>query len=249
MSTVTCPQGHQSNDPEWCDVCGTRLGESSAAEGTPASEPSAATEPPAAAEPPAVDPSLAPCPHCGVPNPPDNLFCEGCGYDFTTGQAPPEPESVAAAATSASSPLAPPEGESASGESSVNWVAIVTVAPEWYAIKGTLAEAPCPPVTTSTIPIGGHSALIGRTSQSRGVRPEIALDADTGVSRRHAQFVRDGDNISVVDLSSTNGTYVVYDGEQPDEETPAIQPGVSVAIDDGDSVYVGAWTRLQIRKA
>ncbi|HQV57584.1 MAG TPA: FHA domain-containing protein [Ilumatobacteraceae bacterium] len=246
MSSVTCPQGHQSNDPEWCDVCGTRL----TAPGAPSATAEPASLDPVAAEPvaaePAADLSLAPCPHCGVPNPPDNLFCEGCGYDFTTGQTPPDPDGGTAAA------LSTPPGEAEDGlasASSVNWVVIVSVAPEWYAIKGALAEAPCPPVTTSTIPIGGHAALIGRTSQSRGVRPEIALDADTGVSRRHAQFVRDGDNVSIVDLSSTNGTYVVYDGEQPDDDAPAIQPGVAVAIDDGDSVYVGAWTKLTIRKA
>ena len=238
MSTVTCPQGHQSNDPEWCDVCGARLGAS------PAAQP----EPPAEGDEPALDPpapSGVPCPHCGVSNPPDSLFCEGCGYDFTTGQAPPsaEPATPAPPAAAVVEPAAAPL------ESAVKWVVIVTVAPEWYALKGTLAEAPLPPTTTSTVPIAGHTALIGRTSQSRGVRPEITLDGDTGVSRRHAQFVRDGDNLSVVDLSSTNGTYVVYEGEIPTGDTPAVAPGVSTAIDDGDSVYLGAWTRLTVRKA
>ena len=26
MSTVTCPIGHESTDPEWCDTCGARIG-------------------------------------------------------------------------------------------------------------------------------------------------------------------------------------------------------------------------------
>src|SRR5690606_25776352 len=42
------------------------------------------------------------CPHCGALNVEDALFCESCGYDFTTGtppmgsdpQPPPEPDSV-----------------------------------------------------------------------------------------------------------------------------------------------------------
>lgn len=28
------------------------------------------------------------CPHCGTVNPATNLFCEGCGFDFTTGALP-----------------------------------------------------------------------------------------------------------------------------------------------------------------
>ncbi len=41
MSTVTCPIGHESTDPEWCDTCGARIG------GLPAGRP----EPAAGAEP------------------------------------------------------------------------------------------------------------------------------------------------------------------------------------------------------
>jgi len=28
------------------------------------------------------------CPNCQAPNSPDALFCEACGYDFTTGTLP-----------------------------------------------------------------------------------------------------------------------------------------------------------------
>ncbi len=43
-----------------------------------------------------------------------------------------------------------------------------------------------------------------------------------------AQFVRDADSVSVVDLSSTNGTYVVVAGTDPDEDSPPLTPGVPV---------------------
>lgn len=234
MSTVTCPNGHQSADPDWCDTCGAKIG------GSPSAVPSAAPAPSGASspgQPPPVTPSAPPvtCPHCQELNPADALFCEVCGYDFTTGQAP------------ASAPLPPPVATSAPVESSAGWVAVVEVDPRWYELKGALADQPCPPVSSSTVPLSNHTALIGRSSASRGVRPEITLDADTGVSRRHAQFVRDGDHLTVVDLSSTNGTYVVAAGGEPDERTTALVPGVPTELRDGDRVYVGAWSRLTVR--
>ena len=81
MSTVACPNGHQSTDPDWCDTCGAKIG------GSPPSPqpPSHATTSPALTSAPVH------CPHCTELNPADALFCEVCGYDFTTGQAPPAP--------------------------------------------------------------------------------------------------------------------------------------------------------------
>ncbi|MCU1501780.1 MAG: domain containing protein [Ilumatobacteraceae bacterium] len=255
MSTVTCPNGHQSNDPEWCDTCGAKIADgteaaapsppssSAAAPDAPAAAPAAAPSDPSGAAsapeagplaPPAPGATLA-CPHCGTPNAVDNLFCEQCGYDFTTGQAPPEPQAV---------PVAPPE-EPVTGQ---RWVVIVEIDPQWFALKGELADQQRPAPSSSTVALAQHTALVGRTSQSRAVRPEIALDNDTGVSRRHAQFVRDGDDVSVVDLSSTNGTYVVPAGTEPDDDTPALEPGVPAVLGDGDRVFVGAWSRLTVRK-
>ena len=132
-------------------------------------------------------------------------------------------------------------------ESAVGWLVVVEVDRQWYGLKGTLADQPCPTSSSSTIPLSNHTALIGRSSASRGLRPEVALDADTGVSRRHAQFVRDGDSLTVVDLSSTNGTYVVGTDTEPDDTTVALVPGVPTELRDGDRVYVGAWTRLTVR--
>ncbi|MEI7547675.1 MAG: FHA domain-containing protein, partial [Actinomycetota bacterium] len=117
----------------------------------------------------------------------------------------------------------------------------------WYALKGALADQPCPPVSSSTVPIASHTALVGRTSASRNIHPEIPLDADTGVSRRHAQFVRDGDVLTVVDLSSTNGTYVLRPGEEPYADSASLVAGVPCVLNEGDRVYVGAWSRLTVR--
>ncbi len=254
MSTFTCPNGHESNDPEWCDTCGAKINGGGGAAGAPQAGgalPDPGAVAPAAeaiATPAAPDPgtgpdpvappptgAMQPCPHCATPNAVDNLFCEQCGYDFTTGQAPPEPEA----------PPPPPPEQPVSGQ---KWVVIVEIDPQWFALKGELADQQCPAPSSSTLALAQHTALVGRTSQSRAVRPEIALDNDTGVSRRHAQFVRDGDDVSIVDLSSTNGTYVVVAGTEPDADTPALEPGVPTVLGDGDRVFVGAWSRLTVRK-
>lgn len=232
MSTVACPNGHQSTDPEWCDTCGAKIGgPSTPAAATPGVP--AESVPPVASTPAAA--ATVTCPHCNEINPADALFCEVCGYDFTTGQTPP-----------GAAPVAPAEAP-VQVSSSVSWIAVVEVDEQWYALKGALADQPCPSASTSTIPLSNHTALVGRSSASRGLRPEVALDGDTGVSRRHAQFVREGDVLTVVDLSSTNGTYVVPSGSDPDAASAAIVPGVPVELHDGDRVYVGAWSRLTVR--
>jgi len=223
---IVCPNGHTSGDPEWCDTCGAPIGS------RPLPPPSPAAAPPAPAS---ALPAPALCPNCGAVNDAANLFCESCGYDFTTGQAPP-----------AAADLAPPTP--VSRPSPVNWVVVVEVDRAWFALKGTLADEPCPPASSSTVAVTQHTALIGRSSQSRDIHPEIPLDADTGVSRRHAQLVRDGEGIAVTDLSSTNGTYVVAAGSEPDAATQPVASGMPVQLHDGDRIYLGAWSRLTVRR-
>lgn len=242
MTTVTCANGHESADREWCDTCGAPIGAPVVA--APAAAPAGAT-PATVGSGSALPPET--CPHCSTLNPASALFCESCGYDFTTGQAP-EPIATPQPAVVPTAPAA------ASG-----WVLVVEVDPEWFGLKGELSDQPCPPATTRTVPLVAHTSLVGRSSQSKNVHPEIALDGDTGVSRRHAQFVRPVDvdaaasdpavaELSVIDLSSTNGTYVVEAGQSPTALTEPIATGVAVSLRDGDRVYVGAWSRLTVRR-
>ena len=252
-ANATCPNGHVSADPEWCDTCGAKLG-----------APAAGAPGPTAAVPPAstLDVSgghIAPvsCPHCGAMNSADNLFCESCGYDFTTGQTPeppaaPGPDPAAAAAAATITPADPSATASAAGTpgttGTTGWTVVVEVDPAWFALKGELADRPLPSPSTSTVPLFGHVSLVGRTSQSRGLRPEIALDTDTAVSRRHAQLLVEDDKLSVVDLSSTNGTYVLDAGQVPTDDAVPLAAGVPAMLDDGDQVFVGAWSRLTVRR-
>ncbi|MCA1781243.1 MAG: FHA domain-containing protein [Dermatophilaceae bacterium] len=77
--TRTCPEGHASQSEDYCDVCGIAMAPDSTGAG----------------EPDATAPDLAPvrgttqeCPNCAAANPADALFCEACGYDYTTGTMP-----------------------------------------------------------------------------------------------------------------------------------------------------------------
>lgn len=221
-----CPNGHTSGDPEWCDTCGAPM---SGASATVAAAPSTS--------PPAIAPVS--CPHCSAMNSADNLFCESCGYDFVTGQTPEPAEAP---------PIVEEPGSSAPAAVPGGWVVVVEVDPAWHALKGELADRPLPPASTSTVPLTQHASLVGRTSQSRGLRPEIALDADTAVSRRHAQLIVEADKLTVVDLSSTNGTFVLDGGVAPTDASEPLAPGVSAVLDDGDQIFVGAWSRLTVRR-
>lgn len=269
--TSVCPAGHDSAASDYCDVCGLAI-------------PEAASTPPAAPEPaaPAEDPDAATCPNCQASNPPNALFCEACGYDFTTGTMPrpldppsldlgalglpdpgapeaPEdgpdgaeeslgtsgaadvPQSAAPAATPPAAPpssVAPPLAE--------DWVAEVWIDPDWYD-----AQDNADPLPSAGVPqvrrIASRSVLIGRESRSRGIHPDLDLGSDNGISRRHCQLTTDGTRWFVEDLGSSNGTYVGGSvGALPDRPIP---PGEKREIASDERLYLGAWTRVVIRRA
>ncbi|MEO6996900.1 MAG: FHA domain-containing protein [Terracoccus sp.] len=140
MSAV-CPNGHTSDADDYCDTCGSPIDpaaqpaptgsgsapadptvETSASAGAsgskssldldPAPAPTAAT-----ANPVVGPPTTLSCPNCHTENAEGALFCEACGYDFTTGAMPRDPS-------------APPEAEGgASGEHDDGDVAPSTVGP------------------------------------------------------------------------------------------------------------------------
>lgn len=251
VSTFTCPNGHPSTASDYCDTCGVPIpaGAQTPATSTTPPDPSAgvagavvtegdegaSTSAPAAQE----------CPNCGFPHDAAALFCEACGYDFTTGTMPRPPDPSTGADANAvtgggeePAPLAP--------AIAVEWVAEVWVDPDWY--QAQESEDPCPsPGLPAVVELTAKSVLIGRPSTSRNIHPEIDCTGDPGVSRRQAQLTTDGQRWWVEDLQSSNGTYVgPASGPLPTDPVP---PGQRRELSQDDRIYVGAWTRLVVRRA
>ena len=215
------------------------------------------------------------CPDCGTTNDADNVFCEVCGMNFATGEKPaPPPAPTPISGTGAGAtpspgepgtgapdpdqpdPPAPVERPNPTRASvapattaagpAVEWVAVVEIDPAFFASNlaaDHAGELTLPDVRTSRdIPMVGDDLLIGRRSESRGITPAIDLSVapqDTGVSHRHATLSRRGDGWSVTDLGSTNGSWIAGD---PD----ALEPFVEQALEDGQSLLLGAWTRITV---
>jgi len=215
-----CPNGHDSADPDFCEVCGLQM--------------TAAPVPPAPAPVAPAPDADEPCPVCGEPR--TGRFCEGCSYDFVSG--------VGATSPVPETPVPVEEPAPDSG-----WVAVVWADRTYYETVLAQGEPDgaipfpknCP---KREVKLAGDKIQIGRRSRSRGLSPEIDLGGppeDPGVSHQHAELVAQPDGgWAVRDHGSTNGT-TLNDSEDP------IDPLTPVPLADGDRVHVGAWTTITVR--
>ena len=219
--SATCPKGHASSTDDYCDTCGAAI--------TAAPSPA----------PTAAAPSLE-CSNCGSPHEADELFCEVCGLDFSTGKLPDAPPPPAAASTTE-----PPPG--AAGRTAA-WILTATADRSFF--DTNQAETPTAQLVYPAdrapvdVPLRADEVLIGRRSDTGGVFPEVDLTGvadDPGVSRRHATLRRAGDGWELIDQGSTNGTRV-------NGAKDAIAPGTPVPLRDGDRIHLGAWTCLTLRR-
>ena len=165
------------------------------------------------------------CTACGKQNPEDARFCSQCGTRLVTGDAP-----------------APGGATAARGEPVTESTATITFgAPE----KTDTSDRQLAPVDAAAVDAlpPGHALLVVQRGPGAGSRflldldvvsvgrhpdSEIFLD-DVTVSRRHAEFHRDGGTFTVRDAGSLNGTYVNRD--RIDE----------VRLSDGDEVQIGKY--------
>lgn len=178
-------------------------------------------------QPPAAPGSAAPAPDA-MPSP-------DTGPDPEQTPAQPMPAVPAPGASDSPAPALDPP-----------WVAEVWVDPQWYSSQQSPDPLPSAGLPQVVI-LRRTSLLIGRTSASRGITPDIECGTDNGVSRRHAQLTTDGARWWVEDLDSSNGTFVADAvGGVPTSAIPARQKR---EVDADDRIYVGSWTRIVIRPA
>ncbi len=228
--SVACPNGHQSEWPDWCSICGERLADADSADA--AAVPVAAGAAPQAAAPPlsgavAGGPS---CDNCGVGRNEHDVFCESCGYDFASGSLPVVASEIPGVSDASATPMhAKVAVDSAFFDASTGDVDLIL---------------PDPLPDSQIVPLAGTRILIGRHSASRGIFPEIdvqALTGDPAVSSRHAMLERDAShNWTLTDLGSTNGTFLLPNADQP------IAAGTALPIAPGTRIYLGAWTSIEL---
>ncbi len=161
------------------------------------------------------------CTACGNANPDEARFCAQCGTRLVV-------------------PVAPGAG---GGESPAESTATITFGShESKAESSGTALTPVDAAAVDALPTG-HALLVVQRGPGAGSRflldldmvaagrhpeSEIFLD-DVTVSRRHAEFHRQGPSFSVRDAGSLNGTYVNRDRID------------SVDLRDGDEVQIGKY--------
>ncbi len=220
---ASCRNGHTSEWPDWCSICGERLTSASPASADPPAA-TGATQPA----------SFVPCTHCNAPRHVDDVFCESCGFDFLTGTLPgPLPHVT----PSSPAPFVAP-------------LLTVSIDPDYFkaSVGDIELELPVPLPAATTIDITGVRMLIGRRSESRGIYPDVDIDASTAdpaVSSRHAlvEFHAESGRWTLTDLGSTNGT--ATDASGGDVLTSGDPRDIDIAA--GASFWIGAWTRIDIK--
>lgn len=147
------------------------------------------------------------CTQCGHENPADSRFCGNCGRSLTP-----------ADSTSTLSLKQVEDGQEESAQAHESDEGLETLP-----TGSALLVVRRGPNAGSRFVINADVTTVGRHPDS-----DIFLD-DVTVSRRHAEFVRDGETISVRDVGSLNGTYV--DRERIDTANLA----------SGDEVQIGKY--------
>lgn len=196
------------------------------------------------------------CTECGYENMDGLDYCDGCGAKLNPEAASAAPEPAAAEAPAAEAAAAPAgqaaeEPEAGGEQAPAEAVAEGGAAPEQPTgeLKPSQPAASAPAAAPQfkaklTIVRGGRQGhefqleagnnLIGRWDPETGAFPEVDLEADdpeAKISRKHALIRIDGEQITVEDIGSLNGTYV--------NRGSRLTPGSPVTLKNNDEIIVG----------
>ncbi len=173
------------------------------------------------------------CTQCGHQNPENSRFCSSCGAQLSTAtpitpveQSPPgDADTTSTISLSAlNSALGMEQATDSSGDASTGQVDLPAAGTALLVVKRG--------------PNAGSRFLLDSDITTAGRHPDsdIFLD-DVTVSRRHAEFARDGDGFLVRDVGSLNGTYL--DRERIE----------SVPLAGGDEVQIGKYRLVYLAGA
>jgi pSer/pThr/pTyr-binding forkhead associated (FHA) protein len=156
------------------------------------------------------------CTSCGTRNPDDARFCSQCGSPLLA--AAPAPVDAGDESTATIS-IGMDKVETSDRQLNPVDEAAVDALPAGHAL-----------LVVQRGPGSGSRFLLDVDVVHAGRHPEseIFLD-DVTVSRRHAEFHRDGESFTVSDVGSLNGTYVNRDRID------------RVRLNDGDEVQIGKY--------
>ena len=84
---------------------------------------------------------------------------------------------------------------------------------------------------------------LGETELTAGRRPDIIRVSDPEVSREHVEIRLDGWQVLVVDLGSSNGTYVALPAREPE----LLPPHTPTVINPGTVVYLSEAVSFELR--
>ncbi len=164
------------------------------------------------------------CTACGRENPDDARFCSQCGTRLvtaaeTSGESVPTGESPVPDESTATINIGRDKADTSERALSPVDAAAVDALPPGHAL-----------LVVQRGPGAGSRFLLDADQVNAGRHPDsdIFLD-DVTVSRRHAEFRRDGESFTVADAGSLNGTYVNRDRID------------RVQLNDGDEVQIGKY--------
>jgi pSer/pThr/pTyr-binding forkhead associated (FHA) protein len=132
------------------------------------------------------------CTQCGQQNPEDSKFCARCGAPLTV----PGSGGIPAADQTSTISMAGIEPAEEHPDD------LADVGVEALPVGSALLVVKRGPNAGSRFLLDKDTTTVGRHPES-----DIFLD-DVTVSRRHAEFVREGDGFTVRDVGSLNGTYL-----------------------------------------